>query len=135
MSNPRPLATLGRSALIGALATVADLLALAILVHALAIPVALANIPALAFGVGIQFVGNKYFAFGDRSRAFVRQGSAFAAVEAGSFALNAAGFHLLAVTFGAHWLIARAVVSAAVYFGFSYPLWTRIFSPCPPAGR
>ena len=131
-SEPRPLA---RSALVGVVATGADLGALALLVDGLRWAPAAANLPALTLGLLVQFFGNKYFAFRDRSRAFARQGAAFALVEAFAFALNALAFHLLAVLAALPHLLARAVGSSAVYFAFSYPLWGRIFRPSPPSPR
>ncbi len=102
-----------------------DLLALALLVSGFSVSPQAANVPSLLAGVAAQFVGNKWFAFGDESRDLVRQGAQFAAVEAGALTLNAVGFHVLVevMPYGA----ARLVTSALVYFGFSYPLWTRIF--------
>lgn len=123
--------SLARSALVGVVATLIDLAALALLIDGLGVPAAIANVPALTLGLLVQFVGNKYFAFEDRSRAIGRQGAQFAAVEAGAFALNLLAFHALAVWLPAPPLLARVVGSAAVYFGFSYPLWRRIFQRSP----
>jgi putative flippase GtrA len=88
-----------------------------------------ANLPALTFGLVIQFVGNKRYAFRDRSPQVLRQGSLFLAVETGAFLLNAGAFHLLSPILGLPWLLARALATSGVYFGFSYPLWGRIFRP------
>jgi putative flippase GtrA len=112
---------------VGALASLADLLALVVLVDGLALDPTLANVPALLLGALIQFVGNKWFAFEDRSRAYVRQGAEFAAVELGALALNALAFHALVTLVHAPYGLARILGSALVYLGFSYPLWRRIF--------
>lgn len=124
MSKPSPLA---RSLAVGIVATATDLGMLWLFVAVLAIPEALANVPALLAGVLVQFFGNKYLAFGDRSRAFVRQGALFAAIECGALLLNAGLFHLLAVVLGAHYLVARLAASALVYVAYSYPLWGCVF--------
>ena len=121
--------TFGRSAIVGVVATLVDVLALSILVDVLRVPPAIANLPALSLGLLIQFFGNKYYAFNDRSRALVRQGALFGVVEAGAFTLNLLAFHLLAVVWGLPVQLARVIGSAAVYFGFSFPLWGRIFRP------
>lgn len=117
-----------RSLLVGVVATVVDLAALWALVDGLGWSAVAANVPALALGLCVQFAGNKWFAFRDPSRDYARQGAAFLAVEAGAFTLNAAAFHALSVL-GAGWMAARLVASAAVYVGFSLPLWGRIFQP------
>lgn len=133
MISSRPLSkSFQKSAVVGLAATLTDLGMLALLVHGLGVSPALANVPALFVGVMVQFVGNKLWAFEDRSTepaALMRQGSLFLAVEVIAFALNALLFHLTAVVLGVPALAARVVVSAAVYFGFSYRLWAIIFRP------
>lgn len=128
---PSPLAgTLRRSAIVGVAATVADLAMIALMVNGLGMAPAVANVPALALGLAIQFFGNKFWAFKDGAThpaALARQGSAFIAVEAVAFLLNVGLFHVLAVMFGAPALLARVIASALVYFGFSFRLWTLIF--------
>jgi putative flippase GtrA len=131
MSTP-----LSRSAIVGVAATLADL-AMLMLLDRLGVSPAWANVPALTLGIVIQFVGNKLWAFRDRNndaRALARQGGTFLAIEAVAFVLNAALFHVLAVLVGVPALLARVLVSAAVYFGFSFPLWGRVFiaDPTPP---
>lgn len=118
---------LTRSALVGVVATAIDLATLALLIDVLGVAPVAANIPALIVGVAAQFVGNKYYAFNDRSRDLARQGARFLAVEMGALALNALTFHLVVTLTPAAPLAARLVSSSLVYFGFSYPLWGRIF--------
>lgn len=120
---------LKRSAIVGILASLADLGLLALLIDGLHMSPAWANLPALTFGLVIQFVGNKRYAFRDRSPQVLRQGSLFLFVETGAFLLNAAMFHLLSPILGLPWVLARALGTSSVYFGFSYPLWGRIFRP------
>jgi len=120
-----------RSAGVGALSTLADLGALFILVQWARLKPALANVPALLAGVSIQFLGNKLFAFGNQSRgrALLRQGGQFALIETGALALNALSFQLLVAQAGLPYLLARVLSSAAVYLGYSFPLWNRLFQP------
>lgn len=137
-SHARPPGTLKRSAVVGVAASLADLVMLALLVHGLAVAPAWANVPALSLGLVIQFVGNKLWAFQDRTSdpaQLARQGSAFLAVEVIAFLLNAALFHLLSPLWGVPPLVARVIASAAVYFGFSYHLWARIFRPSETTQR
>jgi putative flippase GtrA len=70
--------TVLRSAAVGVLATAADLVALAVLVDGVGLSPRLANLPALAIGIAVQFAGNKWFAFGDRSPDWARQGARIA---------------------------------------------------------
>lgn len=126
--------TFVRSLGVGALATGTDLLALLLLVEVLGLRAPHANVPALAVGVVIQYFGNKYLAFGDRSRDHLRQGLAFLGVEAGTLALNALAFHVLVVHGAVPYGLARVLGSALVYVSFSYPLWRRVFAPRATAG-
>jgi putative flippase GtrA len=129
-STPKPRhRTIARSALVGVVATLVDLIALYVLVELLGVDPAFANAPALTLGLVVQFVGNKYYAFEDRSQNLARQGGQFVAIETGAFLLNLSVFHVLAVWLGAPWVLARVVASGAVYLGFSYPLWTKVFRP------
>lgn len=119
--------TLSRSAAVGILASAADLVVLVLLVHGCGLGPRTANLPALLVGVFIQYFGNKYWAFEDRSTDHLRQGSAFALVELGTLALNAGGFHLLVAFRVLPYPLIRVLVSLSVYLGFSYPLWRRVF--------
>lgn len=130
----RRLALLARSLGVGALATVVDLASLWLLVEIVGIAPWLANVPALGAGLLVQFAGNKYFAFKDRSRALLRQGSQFALVEVGALGLNALGFHLAVTLLACPYLLARLGCSALVYLAYSFPLWGRIFTHQPPTG-
>lgn len=128
-SGRPPRHTLRRSAVVGLVATLADMALIALLVHGLSISAAIANVPALSVGLLIQFWGNKRYAFNDARPTSTRQASAFLAVEAVAFVLNAAFFHILAVGLDVTPLLARAIASGFVYFAFSYRLWQIIFRP------
>ena len=124
--KPQPR-RLSRSALIGVVATCVDLVALHLLVKVVGLSPLAANVPSLVLGLGVQFVGNKYFAFQDTSPQILKQGGYFALIEVGALALNAGFFHLALAHIGGHHLIVRIVSSALVYFAYSYPLWHLIF--------
>lgn len=115
-----------RSAGVGVVATVVDLATLMLLVRAGMDPRA-ASVPALITGVGVQFVGNKFVTFDERSSAWLAQGLGFALVEVTAFALNLIvfdwGIRHTAVPFP----VVRVLSSSLVYFGFSLPLWSVVF--------
>ncbi len=118
---------LARSMGVGVLATVVDLVLLTLFVHGLHLSPRLASIPALALGVGVQFLGNKLFAFRDRSRAWVRQGALFLGVEALGFAANLALFDLAVSHTRLPIIPLRLATTSFVYFALCLPLWSRIF--------
>ncbi|MBI4822262.1 MAG: GtrA family protein [Deltaproteobacteria bacterium] len=110
----------------GALATLFDLGILTLAISGLGWSARIANVPALLVGGAIQLVGNKLFAFRDRSPRWVEQGIGFVAVELVALALNGLTFHVLSglVPF----VVARLIATFGVYVAFSFPLWARIFS-------
>jgi putative flippase GtrA len=117
-----------RSAVVGIGATLVDLATLALLVEVVGVRPEIANVPALVLGLAAQFLGNKFFAFRDKSTEHVKQGAAFALVETGALLLNALIFHLLVTRTSLPYPLARVAGQSLVYFGFSYPLWGRIFT-------
>ena len=120
----------------GVVATLADMAFLHFLVGFLGLAPTVANVPSLLLGVTLQFLGNKYWAFRDRSRDVFRQSALFALVEVGTFVLNALAFHALVAWLHVAYLLARPLGTFFVYALFSYPLWTRIFRPpLPPLVR
>ena len=116
-----------RSAGVGLLATATDLVALAVLVSGFDVSPRLASIPALVLGIVVQFVGNKLFAFGDRSSAWVKQGAQFLGVETFAFAANLLLFDLAVTHTALPYLPLRVLTTSLVYFGICLPLWSRIF--------
>jgi putative flippase GtrA len=128
VTSPRPflqrLWILFRSCLVGLLATASDLGSLMLLIHGAGWPKRAANIPSLMPGLLIQFIGNKYFAFEDRSKAIVKQGSLFLVIEAAAFGLNVLLFDLLLTLTPIHEVPARLLGTNIVYLGFSFPLWS-----------
>lgn len=116
-----------RSAGVGALATAVDLGALALLVSGFGLSPRLASLPALSLGIALQFVGNKLFAFADRSAGWMRQGAQFLAVEALGFLLNLLLFDFAVSFTPLPYLAARMLSTSLVYFAVCLPLWSRIF--------
>lgn len=116
-----------RSAAVGVFATGADLLALAVLVDGFGLSPRLANLPALVIGIAVQFVGNKWFAFGDRSPDWARQGAQFLAVEALGITANLVLFDLAVTKTPLPYLAARIAATSLVYFCICLPLWSLIF--------
>lgn len=115
-----------RSMSVGVCATLVDLGLLALLVHA-NVSLRIASVLALGCGVGIQFVFNKLFAFRDESRAWLRQGALFFAVEAFGFLGNLVLFDVAVRYLPAPLLVLRMAVTSLVYFGLCLPLWSLIF--------
>ncbi len=124
---PRALPVVVRSMGVGAAATLLDLGVLALLVSALGVSARLASAPALLLGVTAQFVGNKLFAFRDRSRDWVRQGLGFFAVEALGLLANLALFDLAVRHTAVPYLLARLGITSLVYFAVCLPLWSLVF--------
>jgi putative flippase GtrA len=125
---PRPLLdrvwVLFRSSLVGLVATASDIGSLMLLIHVVGLSDQAANVPSLLPGLVIQFIGNKIFAFDDRTRAIVKQGSLFLMVEMIAFGLNVLLFHLLITWTPIHVILARLLGTNVVYLGFSFPLWS-----------
>ena len=116
-----------RSAAVGLLATATDLVALAVLVDGFGLSPRLANLPALALGIAVQFAGNKWFAFADRSPDWARQGALFLGVETLGITANLVLFDLAVTRTPLPYLAARILATSIVYFGICLPLWSRIF--------
>lgn len=119
--------TFARSVAVGLVATAADLTTLALMIDAMGARPVVANVPALLVGTAVQFVGNKRWAFGDRSVTTLAQGIWFGVVAGVTLFLNAFGFHLLVARVGVHYLVARLLADAVVYVAFTFPLWHLIF--------
>ncbi len=119
--------TVSRSALVGGVATLVDLAAMAVLVYGVGILPRFASPLSLALGLGCQFIGNKVFAFEDRSRAWGRQAALFLGVEAVGFIANVAIFELASRFSPLPLLVTRMATQALVYFALCLPAWTWIF--------
>lgn len=115
--------TLLRSSMVGIFATLSDLGTLSLLVYVFKVHPQIANVPSLLPGLLIMFIGNKYFAFEDKSKQLLRQGSLFLLIEMVAFGLNILFFAIL-VHFHCPALYARLIGTAVTYFCFSFPMWS-----------
>lgn len=120
--------TLSRSAVVGLVATGLDFLVLITLVSGLGMAPRSASLPALSLGIAAQFIGNKWLAFRDPSRAWLRQAALFLGIEALGFACNAVCFDRLLVLSHLPYVVCRVLSTAIVYFGVCLPLWSCLFS-------
>lgn len=128
------LLTLLRAGAAGLAATAADLATLAVLVSVLHLDARLANVPALLVGGVVNFLGNRHFAFRARSGHVGKQAAGYTAVELVALALNGLLYdtvlRLVPGARAAYWLV-RLATSHAVFLGWSYPLWHRVFAVRP----
>ncbi len=124
-----PLERMTRSAAVGLVATLADLVLLSLLVRVGHVDPRVASVPALCLGIVIQFAGNKRFAFRDRSADWLRQALLFLAVEALSFTANLVLFDLGVRLVPLPLVALRLVTTNLVYFALALPLWARVFHP------
>lgn len=122
-----PIRTLSRSAVVGLVATGLDFFVLIALVSGFNVAPRLASIPALTLGIAAQFVGNKWLAFRDPSRDWLRQAGCFLAIEAFGFACNALCFDRLLLLTHLPYVVCRVLSTSIVYFGVCLPLWSRLF--------
>lgn len=125
-----------RSSFVGIVATIVDVTLLMIALRALGLNPYLAKTIALAGGVTTQFLGNRKFAFRAEAGRLQRQLKWFVVVEAIAFVTTVfvfrgllAGFRHLNVPLAD--VAANLLSGSIVYFGFSYPLWKRVFALTP----
>jgi putative flippase GtrA len=129
---PAP-AVFARSALVGLVATVLDFAVLSLLTSGLGLSPRLSSLPALAVGVGVQFVGNKRLAFRDASSDWFKQAGLFLGVEGLGLLSNLVVFDRLLVWTPLPYLLCRVLSTALVYYALCLPLWARIFRQAPAA--
>jgi putative flippase GtrA len=127
----KKVAQLLRAGVAGIAATGSDLATLAILVSVLHVDARLASLPALVVGGVVNFLGNRYFAFRAGEGHAGKQAAGYTAVELVALALNGLLYdtvlRLVPGARAAYWLV-RLVTSHAVFLGWSYPLWRRVFA-------
>jgi putative flippase GtrA len=125
------LLTLLRAGVAGLAATAADLAMLTVLVSVLHVDPRLASLPALVVGGGVNFLGHRHFAFRARDGHVGKQVAGYTAVEIVALALNGLLYdtvlRLVPGARAAYWLV-RLATSHAVFLGWSYPLWRRVFA-------
>ena len=112
------LLRLVRSGGAGAVATVADLLALTILKEGFGVPPEVASVPALTIGTLIMFFAQKHFVFQSKGGSVARELVLFGVVQAGGYVLTLVGYDA-ALRFvpwlAAHYVVARLVVTNLVW--------------------
>jgi putative flippase GtrA len=125
------LLTLLRAGVAGLAATAADLATLAVFVSVLHVDARLASLPALVVGGVVNFLGNRHFAFRAKDGDVGKQVAGYTAVEIVALALNGLLYdtvlRLVPGARAAYWLV-RLATSHAVFLGWSYPLWRRVFA-------
>jgi len=121
------IAQLGRSTIVGIVATILDYTILEICVRGLGATPLIGKIPALTVGTLTQFFGNRHYGFRAQSGKLHRQLPLFLLVEASAFLVTLEVFHLL-VKWGVPLEIANGLSGTIVYFGVSYPIWHWVFS-------
>jgi len=134
LDKPSGWRSLGRSAIIGGLATLADLLLLGLLVGVMGMTSRVANAPSLLAGAVVQFVGNRHYAFEASTGSLRRQLLQFVLTELVAVMLNGILFDGLARQRPLDWLaamVARTVIGFVVFALWSYPLWRHVFRPRP----
>lgn len=128
------IAELLRAGVAGVAATGSDLATLALLVSVLHVDARMANIPALLVGGIVNFLANRHYAFRAAAGHVGKQAVGYTAVELVALALNGLLYDtvLRAVPGAVHlyWLV-RLATSHAVFLGWSYPLWRRVFRVAP----
>ncbi len=128
--------TLLRAGIAGVAATAADLATLAVLVSVFHVDARVANVPALLVGGVVNFLGNRYFAFKAHHGHAGKQAAGYTAVELVALGLNGllydTALRLVPGARAVYWLV-RIVTSHAVFLGWSYPLWRKVFAV--PADR
>ena len=113
---------------VGAIATVVSMGLLIGLVKYLHYSPHAANIPSMAVGSIIQFLGQRSLVFSaSKDGSAFQQGLLFFLAELGTFFLNTFGFDAVVTHLGINYVIARLGVTTLVYLGFSFPVWHLIF--------
>jgi len=128
----RELATLIRSFVAGAAATLVDLAVLYTWVAVVGLSPRLASLPALVAGGVVNFFGNRHFAFRARGGSLRRQAMLYAVTELVALALN--GLFYDAVVRSVHpsaigAVVVRLITTHVVFIAFSYPIWRKVFRP------
>jgi putative flippase GtrA len=123
-----------RSSAVGILATVLDMATLALFVKAFHWNDTLAKIPALAIGTSTQFIGSRYYAFRAQQGKIGRQMKWFVFAEFCAFWITVLVFHAMDKWLHIPIWIANLASGSVVYFGFSYPIWKRVFTVRPDDG-
>ena len=120
---------------VGGVATLVDLLALALLVEAFGLSANQANVPALLAGAAVQFIGCRHLVFRAGEGQLSKQVLGFVGVEIATLALNGLLFHALLVLTPLPYVLVRVIGTFLVYVSFSYPMWHLVFAERPRTSR
>jgi putative flippase GtrA len=118
---------------VGILATLTGLGALAVMVYAMGVAPQVASWPSLLLGAAVQFIGNREWAFAARAGCVKRQLLGFTLVEIVTLGLNGGIYHVLIVVGPSRedwdlWpMAARLATESAVFLAWSYPMWRLVF--------
>lgn len=118
-----------RSSLVGLVTSVVDLAIIETGIRLMKIDPAVAKAVALAVCTLIQFFGNRSFAFRAQKGRLGRQMAWFIGCETIAAGLMCLVFRQMVRHMPLE--IANALSIGVVYFGFSYPLWKRVFTVLP----
>ncbi len=125
-----------RTGVSGLTATALDVGVLAGLVELAGAPVALAAFVGALCGGVVSFLLGKYWAFLSPRPIEPRQILTYAMVSLGTAALMAGAVHVLAITIGMPYLLAKAIAAAAIFLLWSYPAQAKlVFPDAQVAGR
>ncbi len=120
-----------RSSAVGIVATIIDYAVLELFARVLHVDPSLAKIPALTCGTLTQFIGSRYYAFRAQQGRLGRQMKWFAFVEFCAFWLTVLAFRVMVRWMHLPMEIANWFSGSLIYFGFSYPIWKRVFTVRP----
>ena len=122
----------GRSVIVGLVATMADMATLTSLVQIFHVTPVHANVPSLLVGMAVQFIGVRRWVFHAEEGSVFNQALRFAFAELGTLLLNAVVFHVLVTHTPIPYWLDRPIGTFAVYVGFSYHAWKRVFAHARP---
>lgn len=120
-----------RTGVSGLAGTAIDVTTMILLVELAGAAAGVAAFLGASAGAGASFCLAKFWAFGERGGAALRQLWAYALVSLGTATFVAGAVHLLADVMGAHYLVAKAASAVVVFLCWSYPAQSRLVFPRP----
>jgi putative flippase GtrA len=134
-SNPwvERVKRIGRSTLVGLVATVLDMVVFELCTRVARLDSRFAAALAVAVGTTTQFIGSRYFAFRAQKGRVARQMKWFLLAEFVGYWLTVGTFTLLRAGLPAMVPneVPKLLSGSLVYFGFSYPIWRKVFRVLP----
>ncbi len=113
----------------GVLATTLDVIALVVLIEVFGVYVTVAAFVAAISGGVANFLVNKFWAFGDRSRIDFRQVTTYALVSLTTAIFVAGAVHVFAIVIGWPYLVAKALAAILVFLAWGYPAQAKFDFP------